>query len=149
LRDGAFKAPQLRNVELTGPYFHNGGQLTLRQVIDFYNRGGDFNNTQEFAPDVHALHLGDRDRNDLVAFLMALTDERVAYEREPFDHPSICVANGASGTQSQVDVGEPLPGGGTAARAKDQVLCVPAVGERGRSTRLTNFLNVNQFSPNP
>jgi cytochrome c peroxidase len=27
--DGAFKAPTLRNVELTGPYFHNGGQATL------------------------------------------------------------------------------------------------------------------------
>jgi len=146
---GTFKTPQLRNVELTGPYFHNGGQLTLRQVIDFYNRGGDFYNTEEFAPDVHALHLADQDKNDLVAFLIALTDERVAYEREPFDHPSICVANGESGTQSRVDVGEPLPGGGTAARAKDQPLCITAVGENGRSTRLTNFLNVNQFSPSP
>ncbi|GAA6617255.1 hypothetical protein NUACC26_030650 [Scytonema sp. NUACC26] len=44
--DGAFKAPGLRNVELTAPYFHNGGQLTLRQVIDFYNRGGDFRGTE-------------------------------------------------------------------------------------------------------
>jgi len=42
LRDGAFKAPQLRNVELTGPYFHTGSFLTLRQVVDFYMRGGDF-----------------------------------------------------------------------------------------------------------
>jgi cytochrome c peroxidase len=39
--DGAFKAPSLRNVELTGPYFHNGGQATLEQVVQFYNRGGD------------------------------------------------------------------------------------------------------------
>jgi cytochrome c peroxidase len=39
--DGAFKAPSLRNVELTGPYFHNGGQANLEQVIHFYNRGGD------------------------------------------------------------------------------------------------------------
>ena len=39
--DGAFKTPSLRNVELTGPYFHNGGQATLEQVIHFYNRGGD------------------------------------------------------------------------------------------------------------
>jgi hypothetical protein len=41
-RNGAVKAPQLRNVELTGPFFHNGGLLTLRQVVDFYMRGGDF-----------------------------------------------------------------------------------------------------------
>ncbi|MBK8815153.1 MAG: hypothetical protein IPN42_06405 [Methylococcaceae bacterium] len=39
--DGAFKTPSLRNVELTGPYFHNGGQSTLDQVVRFYNRGGD------------------------------------------------------------------------------------------------------------
>jgi cytochrome c peroxidase len=39
--DGAFKVPALRNVELTGPYFHNGGQATLEQVVQFYNRGGD------------------------------------------------------------------------------------------------------------
>jgi len=41
-RMGAMKAPQLRNVELTGPYFHTGSYLTLRQVVDFYIRGGDF-----------------------------------------------------------------------------------------------------------
>jgi cytochrome c peroxidase len=42
LKDGTFKAPALRNVELTGPYFHTGSYLTLRQVVDFYLRGGDF-----------------------------------------------------------------------------------------------------------
>ncbi|MBI4463522.1 MAG: hypothetical protein HY647_02350 [Acidobacteria bacterium] len=42
LRDGAFKAPPLRNVEMTGPYFHTGSMSTLRQVVDFYFRGGDF-----------------------------------------------------------------------------------------------------------
>ncbi|HEY7402406.1 MAG TPA: cytochrome c peroxidase, partial [Candidatus Angelobacter sp.] len=40
---GFFKAPQLRNVALTAPYFHNGSQLTLEQVVEFYNRGADFN----------------------------------------------------------------------------------------------------------
>ena len=39
---GSVKAPSLRNVARTGPYFHNGGKLTLRQVLDFYTRGGDF-----------------------------------------------------------------------------------------------------------
>ena len=41
-RMGSFKAPPLRHVAQTGPYFHNGGKLTLRQVVDFYMRGGDF-----------------------------------------------------------------------------------------------------------
>ena len=39
---GVFKTPTLRNVEFTGPYFHNGGQATLEQVVEFYVRGGDF-----------------------------------------------------------------------------------------------------------
>jgi cytochrome c peroxidase len=51
LRDGAFKAPPLRNVELTGPYFHTGSYLTLRQVVDFYLRGGDFPVTNEDSRD--------------------------------------------------------------------------------------------------
>lgn len=38
--DGAFKIPMLRNVELTAPYFHNGGAKTLDEVLDFYFRGG-------------------------------------------------------------------------------------------------------------
>ena len=49
--DGAFKVPSLRNVELTGPYFHNGGQATLEQVIQFYNRGGDRKDLFQKDPD--------------------------------------------------------------------------------------------------
>src|SRR6185369_17993697 len=40
--NGTFKTPQLRNVELTAPYNHNGGALTLDQVVELYNRGGNF-----------------------------------------------------------------------------------------------------------
>jgi cytochrome c peroxidase len=39
--DGTFKVPSLRNIAQTPPYFHNGGQATLRQVVEFYSRGGD------------------------------------------------------------------------------------------------------------
>ena len=38
--DGAFKTPSLRNVALTPPYFHNGGEKSLADVVKFYNRGG-------------------------------------------------------------------------------------------------------------
>ena len=38
--DGAFKTPGLRNIGLTPPYFHNGGEATLEGVVEFYNRGG-------------------------------------------------------------------------------------------------------------
>jgi cytochrome c peroxidase len=77
---GTFKVPGLRNVELTAPYFHNGGQLTLRQVVEFYNRGGDFHeaNKADLDPDIERIGLTDAEKDDLVAFLRALTDERFA-----------------------------------------------------------------------
>ena len=40
--DGAQKTPTLRNIALTMGGFHNGGTGTLRQVLEFYNRGGNF-----------------------------------------------------------------------------------------------------------
>ncbi|RPH38850.1 MAG: hypothetical protein EHM91_13245, partial [Planctomycetota bacterium] len=57
MRDGAFKAPPLRNVELSGPYFHTGSFLTLRQVVDFYFEGGDFPRTNAHSRDPHVVDL--------------------------------------------------------------------------------------------
>jgi cytochrome c peroxidase len=57
MRDGAFKAPPLRNVELTGPFFHTGSFLTLRQVVDFYFDGGDFPVTNRHSRDPHVVDL--------------------------------------------------------------------------------------------
>lgn len=162
LRNGAFKAPPLRNIELTGPYFHTGSYLTLRQVVDFYFRGGDFPITNAETRDPNVMDLDmqafafgrttgedllvvfdcaldanlcggrtylagtfadglpdsvflydeypDSDhpytpelafasreeamedaKDALVKFLLALTDQRVRYERAPFDHPELFV----------------------------------------------------------
>jgi hypothetical protein len=57
IRNGAFKAPPLRNVELTSPFFHTGSYLTLRQVVDFYFRGGDFPVTNKENRDPHVVDL--------------------------------------------------------------------------------------------
>ncbi|HSB77990.1 MAG TPA: hypothetical protein VLM91_04330, partial [Candidatus Methylomirabilis sp.] len=57
MRDGAFKAPPLRNVEMTGPFFHTGSFLTLRQVVDFYFEGGDFPVTNKQSRDPHVVNL--------------------------------------------------------------------------------------------
>jgi hypothetical protein len=57
LRNGAFKAPPVRNVEMTGPYFHSGSFLTLRQVVDFYFEGGDFPVTNAHSRDPHVVNL--------------------------------------------------------------------------------------------
>lgn len=94
--DGVFKTPSLRNVELTGPYFHNGGQASLRQVVEFYNRGGDFHeaNILDLSPEMFALNLAEQDLDAIVAFMKTLTDERVRDERAPFDHPELPLPNG-------------------------------------------------------
>lgn len=91
--DGEFKSQTLRNIELTGPYFHNGGYATLMQVIDFYDRGGDFPN-DETDSDVRELDLSNSEKTALVDFMLSLTDERVRFEKAPFDHPSLILPNG-------------------------------------------------------
>lgn len=82
---GRFKMPSLRNVALRAPYFHNGGMPTLMDVVDFYDRGGDFGFNQD--PAIIPLGLAPPMKADLVAFLQALTDPRVAAETAPFDRP--------------------------------------------------------------
>ena len=99
--DGAFKTPNLRNISLTGPYMHNGGHGNLRDVVRFYARGADFRNanSDDLDPDVGGISkvAGNEARVDaLIAFMEALTDERVRYERGPFDHPSLILPNGES-----------------------------------------------------
>ena len=185
--DGAFKTSTLRNVELTGPYFHNGGNATLEQVVQFYNRGGDrkdlfqkdpscggalftadlYGNSvvasdpvtgliddsgflsgasgqaSNIAPDMagtkealvtfcnpgqptqEALGLSRSDVADIVAFMKALTDERVRWEKAPFDHPSLTLPNGHVGDENKVKLNPAI----------EQTMVVPAVGAAGRKPK--------------
>jgi cytochrome c peroxidase len=68
----AFKTPNLRNVLVTGPYFHDGSQETLWDVIDHYNKGAGLKNPW-LDEDIQPLALTERDIDDLVAFLASLT----------------------------------------------------------------------------
>jgi len=70
---GAVKTPSLRNIELTGPYFVNGGQATLDQVVDFYSRGGDFPSV-DVDPNLQRAGFSADDKAAVVAFLKSLTD---------------------------------------------------------------------------
>src|SRR5262245_37595949 len=133
---GAFKTPSLRNVELTGPYFHNGGQATLAQVVAFYNRGGDSRrsgtaDTTAFGgsrsnldADIRPRNMTDQQQSDLVEFLKSLTDERVRWEMAPFDHPELFVTNG------HLMVPNSVQGAGF---AEDDGFTLPAVGRLGRA----------------
>jgi cytochrome c peroxidase len=71
----AYRTPTLRNVELTAPYMHDGSLATLRDVVDFYDRGGHSNPAlDEF---MMPLYLSERQKEDLVAFMRALTGANV------------------------------------------------------------------------
>jgi hypothetical protein len=131
--NGAFKTPGLRNIALTGPYFHNGGQATLEQVVDFYARGGDFPNQT-----IRRFNASAADRGALVAFMKSLTDDRVLFERAPFDHPELCVPTGHPEVQPGVlRVGDSE--GPFRLSAVDRWVAIPAVGRGGNTVQLQTF----------
>ena len=135
---GSFKTPGLRNLTLTGPYFHNGSKKSIEEVLEFYNAGGHFN--LDFNPDncaansltcrkgqvdfdaeikvgaIRTAAEGSTEFADVLAFLKALTDSRVAHERAPFDHPQLCLPHGSG----------PL-------------MDLPAVGAGGHSSEILTF----------
>jgi cytochrome c peroxidase len=81
---GRFRTPSLRNVALTGPWFHDGSASTLREAIDHYDRGGRAGKPKE--PEIRALHLSEEEKADLEAFLRSLSSpalERAAEAAEP------------------------------------------------------------------
>ncbi|HEX8116576.1 MAG TPA: cytochrome c peroxidase, partial [Pyrinomonadaceae bacterium] len=109
---GAFRTPSLRNVGLRAPYFHTGQFATLEEVVDFYNRGGDFDAPNIDRNRVRPLGLSAQQRADLVTFLReALTDPRVAAGQAPFARPMLytestrvpqVTGSGAAGSGGQV-----------------------------------------------
>lgn len=121
---GSFKVPGLRNVELNGPYFHNGGKATLRQVVELYDDGGNFPN-RTLSPLIRPLGMTADQINALVAFLVSLTDDRVLNEKAPFDHPELILPNGN-------------PDGSNRTLAP--------VGRTGSTTQIKRFLNLNPFN---
>jgi cytochrome c peroxidase len=73
---GAFKTPQLRNVALTAPYMHDGSEATLRDVIEFYDRGGNPNPYLDGG--ILPLELTEQEKADLVALLETFTSTDLA-----------------------------------------------------------------------
>jgi cytochrome c peroxidase len=145
VKGGAFKVPNLRNQEYRGPYLHNGDSATLRQVVEFYTRGGNFPNTNlaDLAPDIVGipeLRFPEFDPSArvrieaLVAFLAnGLTDQRVVFERAPFDHPQLFIPNGSPPGNPEADV----------------LIELPPVGSGGRTTPISRFLNLDPQDPGP
>jgi len=74
---GAFRTPDLRNLLVTQPYFHDGSAATLWNVVAHFNQGGVHNPFLDSA--IVPLDLSKADEDDLVAFLATLTSPE--YER--------------------------------------------------------------------
>jgi cytochrome c peroxidase len=73
----AFKTPDIRNVLVTGPYFHDGSQETLWDVVDHYNKGDGLQNPY-LDQDIRPLALTEPEIDDLVAFMASLTSAQYA-----------------------------------------------------------------------
>jgi cytochrome c peroxidase len=139
LANGTFKTPGLRNVELTAPYFHNGGKATLREVVDFYSIGGDF------PAELANMTFSEQEKNALVAFLKSLTDPRVRNQSAPFDHPQLLVPAGAQ------TGGNGLVLTDAAGNALDCFKEVPVTGAAGgrELPRFLQFTGPPCFTPPP
>ena len=73
----SFKTSTVRNSFLTAPYFHNGGFLTLPDVLEFYNQGGGVGmglNIPNQTLSEQKLQLTYQDKKDIISFIKALTD---------------------------------------------------------------------------
>ena len=109
----------------------------------FGDSSGFGDNTSNLAPDLAGgvdpeypgivfptLGLLDTEMDDLVAFLKTLTDERVRWEKAPFDHPSLPLPHGAKGDSTRVTTSILRP-----KESSDQIEVLPAVGAAGRGAK--------------
>jgi cytochrome c peroxidase len=162
--DGNGKACTVRNIDLNGPYFHNGGAATMQQLLDEYDIGGKFRshaflNKVDMLPDMARLGLADVDseaagfspeldaEEALIKFMLTLTDPDVKKEAKPFDHPQLFIP--VDGTAPVLNVAaadwnawlksQSLPGG----VFKE----LPATDADGGSD-LQPFLGLSQFAGN-
>lgn len=72
---GAFKTPGLRHITRSAPYMHDGSEVTLMDVIEFYDRGGDVK--KNLSPYITPLNLSRQEKLDLVEFMKALEGEPI------------------------------------------------------------------------
>ena len=73
-----FKTPTLRDLEDSGPYFHNGSKLTFTEVAEFYIRSSQLARMgllRNPAPEFRGMSLSEDDLQALVAFLKSLTED--------------------------------------------------------------------------
>jgi hypothetical protein len=108
----------------------------LEQVLQFYARNGDFPDGGNLGPGIGNIRLNQDERTGLLAFLKSLSDDRVRFQRAPFDHPSICVPNGhveLSSGEFETDASQ------SGSVALDKWALVREVGREGTLVPLQTF----------
>lgn len=86
---GKFRVPSLRNVELTGPYMHDGRFKTLELVLTHYQQN--VKDSPSLDPllkqdEVLGIALTDEEKADIIVFLKALTDKSFTQDKK-FSNP--------------------------------------------------------------
>jgi cytochrome c peroxidase len=80
---GAFKTATLRNIAVSAPYMHDGSLKTLKDVVVHYNNGGITKKKDKvndfLSGGIRPLELSDKQIDDLVAFMEALTSPQFAH----------------------------------------------------------------------
>jgi len=74
----SFKTPTLRNISKTAPYMHNGGYKTLKEVMDFYNKGGGKGSGLSIENQTLSdskLNLTEKEIDEIIDFMSALNDK--------------------------------------------------------------------------
>jgi cytochrome c peroxidase len=69
-----FRAPTLRNIAVTAPYMHDGSIATLSEVVAHYAAGG--RRARPKSSRVRGFAISPTETDDVVAFLLSLTDEK-------------------------------------------------------------------------
>lgn len=86
---GKFRAPTLRNVEVSAPYMHDGSLATLDDVIEFYAAGGRGHGAVNpfKSPFLGGFELQLQQKQDLITFLNSLTDRQ--FLNSNVNYPSV------------------------------------------------------------
>jgi cytochrome c peroxidase len=85
---GTFKVPTLRNIALSKPYMHDGRFATLEQVLDHYSNGI-MNSATLDTSLAGGFNFTSQEKEDLIAFLKTLTDEKFVRDKrfnDPFNN---------------------------------------------------------------
>ncbi|QPJ66176.1 MAG: hypothetical protein G3M78_12545 [Candidatus Nitrohelix vancouverensis] len=73
----SYKTPGLRYIPQTAPYMHNGIFKTLKDVVEFYDMGG--NDDPIKSPFISPIGLSNTEKRELVDFMLSLGSENSDY----------------------------------------------------------------------